>query len=95
VSYSDDSAIEVYQKAADHGSADAQNNLGLCYELGRGVKQSYTRAADLYQKSAEHGMHENYVKAIKSYQEAANQGDTESKKSLEFLLDNVENITIQ
>ena len=35
---------------------DAQYNLGICYENGDGVSQSYSEAAKWYQKAAEQGM---------------------------------------
>jgi TPR repeat protein len=37
-------AILWYRKAADQGVADAQYNLGVVYESGRGVPQDYAQA---------------------------------------------------
>ena len=40
---------------ADQGDADAQYNLGVCYEKGRGVTQSYDEAVKWFRKAAEQG----------------------------------------
>jgi TPR repeat protein len=34
-------AVSLFQKAAEQGDADAQNNLGVMYEHGLGVPQDY------------------------------------------------------
>ncbi|MBQ6870584.1 MAG: SEL1-like repeat protein, partial [Alistipes sp.] len=47
------SAVQYYHKAALMGYADAQNNLGICYELGHGVTKSTTEAVKWYRKAAE------------------------------------------
>ena len=49
------SAVQYYHKAALMGYADAQNNLGICYELGHGVTKSTTEAVKWYRKAAEQG----------------------------------------
>ena len=41
-------AAEWYAKAAAQGQADAQYNLGLCYENGSGVAQDFKAAALWY-----------------------------------------------
>ena len=48
-------AVELYQKAADRGNADAQNNLGWLYQNGEGVPMDLDRAAELFQKAADQG----------------------------------------
>lgn len=40
-------------EAAESGNADAQNELGYCYQNGLGVEQSDKQAAYWYQKAAE------------------------------------------
>ena len=40
-----------YEKAAMQGDANAQSNLALMYELGRGVKQDYAKARGMVGKS--------------------------------------------
>ena len=44
-----------YEKAANQGYAPAQYNLGVCYENGRGVVQSYEKAAFWFKKAANQG----------------------------------------
>ena len=44
-----------YEKAAMQGDANAQSNLALMYELGRGVKQDYAKAREWLEKAAEQG----------------------------------------
>ena len=41
--------------AAEQGNAVAQNNLGLLYDNGQGVRQDYQEAAKWYRKAAEQG----------------------------------------
>src|SRR5262249_55062430 len=48
-------AAEPYQKAADHGNASAQNNLGELYEDGAGVAKDSGKAAEHYQKAYAQG----------------------------------------
>ena len=43
--------IEMLQKAADLGNADAQNDLGVCYYMGKGVELDYSKAVALFQKA--------------------------------------------
>ena len=44
-----------YRKAAEQGSADAQDDLGDLYYSGQGVRQDYAQAAFWYRKAAEQG----------------------------------------
>jgi TonB family protein len=48
-------AATWFRKAADHGNALAENNLGWLYQNGWGVKQDYAEAASWYRKSADQG----------------------------------------
>ena len=48
--------VEWVQKAAEQGFARAQNNLGNMYYNGRGVEQSYAKAAEWVLKAAEQGL---------------------------------------
>ena len=50
-----DDAYSWLLKAAEQGNAAAQNNLGFCYDHGRGVEQNYTEAVKWYRKAAEQG----------------------------------------
>lgn len=40
---------------ANHGSAVAQNNIGLMYEKGQNVRQDYSKAIEYYTKAANQG----------------------------------------
>jgi TPR repeat protein len=52
-------AVKWYKMAAEQNYADAQYNLGYCYEYGKGVEQDYTVAVKWYKKAAE----QNYAVA--------------------------------
>jgi len=49
-------AVKSYRKAAEQGSADAQNNLGVMYNNAWGVTQDYAEAVKWYRKAAEQGL---------------------------------------
>jgi len=51
-------AAECFRKAAEQGHAEAQYNLGICYEDGDGVEWSYTEAEKWYAKAAAQGHEE-------------------------------------
>ena len=48
-------AVKTYRKAAARGFAEAQNNLGLIYVLGRGVPQDDAEAVKWFRKAAAQG----------------------------------------
>ena len=48
-------AVKIARKLAKLNNVEAQNMLGLCYESGYGVKQSYTEAAKWFTLAAEQG----------------------------------------
>jgi TPR repeat protein len=50
-----DEAKVFLEKAANLGNADAQNNLGVCYQNGYGVGQDVAEAVKWYRLSAEQG----------------------------------------
>ena len=49
------SSLEADLKAAEQGDAEAQFNLGLMYENGKGVRRDYAEAMKWYRKAAEEG----------------------------------------
>ena len=49
-------SLEETQRLANQGYVDAQNNLGLMYYDGEGVRQDYAKAAEWYQKAANQGV---------------------------------------
>lgn len=50
-----ETALTVWQTLADRGDVQAQYNLGLMYNNGRGVEQDYSQAAEWFRKAAEQG----------------------------------------
>ena len=47
--------IAETRKAAEQGYAEAQFNLGCCYDCGNGVAEDKQEAAKWYRKAAEQG----------------------------------------
>ncbi|KGB92594.1 tetratricopeptide repeat protein [Burkholderia cepacia] len=52
---SDTEAFKWYRLAAEQGDANAQNNLGLMYENGQGVRKDDAEAARWYRLAAAQG----------------------------------------
>jgi TPR repeat protein len=48
-------AVVWYRKAAEQGDAQAQNNLGVMYQNGRGVAHDDAQAVFWYRKAAVQG----------------------------------------
>jgi TPR repeat protein len=48
-------AKRLFERAAEQGDAGAITNLGLLYETGQGVEQSYERAVEYYDQAAQLG----------------------------------------
>ena len=48
-------AVYWWRKAAEQGYANAQFNLGLCYDRGNGVTQDVAEAVEWWRKAAEQG----------------------------------------
>ena len=44
-----------YENAAEQGHANAQNSLGIMYQLGQGVDVNYKKAIEWYEKAAKQG----------------------------------------
>jgi TPR repeat protein/CHAT domain-containing protein len=49
-------AIKLFRRAAERNDALAQNNLGVMYEHGIGIKRDYAEAIKWYRKAAEHNI---------------------------------------
>ena len=56
-------AVKWHHKAAEQGHAEAQYNLGFCYEKGKGVKENYEKAEEWYRMAAAQG-HEKAIKKV-------------------------------
>ena len=50
-----ETALREWKLAAEQGDADAQFNLGLMYDKGKGVSQNYKTAVKWYRLAAEQG----------------------------------------
>ena len=48
-------AVKLSRNAAEHGDADAQNNLGWAYREGKGVPQNYAESVEWFRTAAEQG----------------------------------------
>ena len=48
-------AVKWFQRAAEQGYAQAQYNLGFCYEYGTGVVKNLPEAGKWYQKAIQGG----------------------------------------
>lgn len=66
-----ESALKEWQKVADDGNVDAQNNIGVMYEKGQGLTQSdeqaivwYTKAANQGSASSQFNLGIKYYKAL-------------------------------
>ena len=94
----DAETVMRYRKAAEHGEAWAQFNLGVCYEDGRGVEKDSEQAIYWYRKAAEQGdpnaqralgfcyMGRNRIEDAKTwFRRAAAQGDDTARSMLETL----------
>jgi TPR repeat protein len=86
-------------RAAQQGHPIAQNDVGRCYELGKGVPQDFEEAVHWYYVASEknveaqfnvgrcfelgRGVRKNVYEAIRWYQRAAKQGNAEARTALE------------
>ena len=55
-SYTHPQEFDITLQSAKLGDANAQNNIGVCYEYGIGVKKNQYKAFDWYLKSAKQGV---------------------------------------
>jgi tetratricopeptide (TPR) repeat protein len=63
-------SAEQYLAAAEQGNAEAQFNLGLCYENGWGIGKDIEKAMEWYTKSAQQGYVAGYYARGNVYQYA-------------------------
>ena len=62
-------ALNNFQPLAERGRRDAQYNVGLMYELGKGLQQDFGQAAGWYQRSALQGTPEAQYALALMYQQ--------------------------
>lgn len=51
-------AVKWYRQAADQGNADAQNNLGMMYYNGYGVRRNFHLSKEWFSKACDGGVQE-------------------------------------
>ena len=80
-----DESVSWYRKAAVQGSKDACYETGICYELGKGVKEDKEEALEWYKKAAEMGHLEALSKVGSIYysKEAYQEAVTWLKKAVD------------
>lgn len=91
-------ALTFFQRAANGGNADAQNNLGVMYHYGEGVAKDFTKAAEWYRKATEKNHpkalynlgilyqdKEDFASAVYWFGKAAEQGHTKAMTNLATL----------
>jgi len=95
--------LKKIKKLAESGDAKAQFNLGVMYEDGKGVPQSYAEAVKWFRKAADQGYakaqfslgriylwskYGNYAEAMKWYRKAADQGHAAAQFNLAMMFSN-------
>lgn len=60
-------ALPILKRAAELGNAEAQYNLGYCYQAGIGVDKSSEGAVEWYAKSAEQGWNDGLYAMMMAY----------------------------
>lgn len=84
-------AVFWYRRAANHGNSSAQNSLGVCLSMGRGIRKNEQEALFWLKKAFRHGdpcaanniatiynNWENQRRALFWYQQAANRNDDDA-----------------
>jgi len=62
-----DKAIPLLKRASELGNAEAQYNLGYCYQTGSSVEQDNKKAIEWYTKSAEQGYNDGLYQMMMAY----------------------------
>ena len=60
-------AIPLLKQSAELGNAEAQYNLGYCYQAGAGVEQNQQKAIEWYLKSADLGFNDALYQMMMAY----------------------------
>lgn len=92
-------SLDYFLIAGEKGNALAQNQIGIFYAEGLGVKQDKVQATEWFKKAAEQGVvlaqrilgdiyseEEDYTKAAEWYEKAAEQGDADAQFELGIML---------
>jgi hypothetical protein len=71
-------AVRYYGLAAAQGNADAQNNLGYCYQHGEGVAHDMVEAVRYYGLAAAQGHADAQINLASCYGRGARRGSSAS-----------------
>lgn len=83
-------AVPLLQKAAELGNAEAQYNLGYCYQAGIGIEQDLSKSVEWYAKSSEQDWNDALYAMMMAY--GTGQGVKQnSEKAFEYALRCAEN----
>lgn len=85
-----DKAVPLIKQSAELGNAEAQYNLGYCYQVGVVVEKNQKRAIEWYLKSAEQGFNDALYQLMMSYGNG-NGVEQDSKKAFSYALKCAEN----
>ncbi len=85
-----DNAVPLLKQAAELGIAEAQYNLGYCYQVGAGVEQNQQKAIEWYSKSAELGFNDGLYQMMMAYGNGEGV-DQDSEKAFLYALKCAEN----
>ena len=77
-------AAEWYRKAAELGSANAQNYLGVMYYDGKGVERDYDEAVKWYRKAANQSHKWGEYNMGRMYEEGRGVGNKDYKMAMEW-----------
>ena len=62
-----DKAVSLYQKASDLGLAEAQLQLGVCYQYGISVDKNHPQAFELFEKAAKQDCGDAFAMLAQQY----------------------------
>lgn len=85
-----DKAVPLLKQSAELGNAEAQYNLGYCYQAGVVVEKNQKKAIEWYLKSAEQGFNDALYQLMMAY----GNGDSveqDPKKAFSYALKCAEN----
>lgn len=85
-----DKALPLLKQSAELGNAEAQYNLGYCYQAGVGVEKNQETAIEWYQKSANKGFNDALYQLMMAYGNGEGV-EQDSKKSFSYALKCAEN----
>ena len=80
-----DKAIPLIKQAAELGNAEAQYNLGYCYQAGIGVVKDQSKAIEWYSESANQGFNDGLYQMMMAYSNG-NGVEQDAQKAFSYAL---------